>query len=229
MKFGIILLLYDFFSEFFSLFFQHFFFIFSVLLLEEDLAGLGDHNGEKFSKDFTASSVWKFSSFFYTNGLYALEACIEVGEGCYHAMGTWWYDPVTLTLTPWPQGQKVKNACDPSKRRSECPECKNDHSKIVTLKYRSRSSRKGLKRLKMASNPNRIIPGVCIGVELDGMILWPWPWPHDLEMTIQGQKVKNACHPSKRSSECPKCKYDHFEVLTLKHRSRSCTFKIYGQ
>ena len=69
------------------------------------------------------------------------------------------------------QGQKVKNACDPSKRSSECPECKNDNYKVMTLKNMSRSSRKWLKRLKTASNPSRIIPGVCVGVELDGMTL----------------------------------------------------------
>ena len=69
------------------------------------------------------------------------------------------------------QGHKIKNACDLSKRSSECPECKNDNYKVVTLKKRSRSSRKGSKRLKTASNPSRILPGVCVGVELNGMTL----------------------------------------------------------
>ena len=46
------------------------------------------------------------------------------------------------------QGHGVKNACDPSKQSSEHPEYRNDHLKVVTLKYRSRSSREGLKRLQ---------------------------------------------------------------------------------
>ena len=73
----------------------------------------------------------------------ALKASIEQEEGCNHAKGMYrgepfWYNLVTLTCDPemTSQSQKVKNACDPSKRSMERPELKNDHCNIVTLIHR---------------------------------------------------------------------------------------------
>ena len=81
--------------------------------------------------------------------LICVDSFIELEEGCYHAKGmyrggTSWFDLVTLTLTHdlemTFEGQKVKKACDPSKRSWKSPECKNDNLKVMTLTYRSRSS-----------------------------------------------------------------------------------------
>ena len=48
------------------------------------------------------SFVWKFSSYFYTNGLYALEASKKVGEVCFHVKRCIGMELDGMTLTPLP-------------------------------------------------------------------------------------------------------------------------------
>ena len=134
---------------------ENMFFFVKIFLLQKKRIGLRGHGGAVFiCIGQILMILWpflcEFSSYFYINGIYiCFDSFIELEEGCYHAKGmsmggTLWYDLVTLTLTHdlelTFQGQRFKNACDPSKRSLEPPECENNHFRVVTLKYRSRSS-----------------------------------------------------------------------------------------
>ena len=75
-------------------------------MILEDAGGLRDRNNENCSG--SSKKLWiswpvlceVFALISTLNDLYALKACIEEGEGCYHAKGMYWVqlDGMTFDL-----------------------------------------------------------------------------------------------------------------------------------